>query len=77
VVDVMNGIYGGNPVEPPFINMEMIGGNLSFSWSGSGFKLQVRTNLTSGTWLDVPGGTNSPVNIAPTLPSAYYRLTQQ
>jgi len=39
--------------------------------------VQVRTNLTSGTWSDVPGGTVSPVNIAPTLPAAYYRLTQQ
>jgi len=64
-------------VQPPTLGHSLSGGNVVLSWSGSGFKVQVRTNLTSGTWSDVPGGTNSPVNITPTLPAAYYRLTQQ
>jgi hypothetical protein len=64
-------------VEPPVLDYKRIGASLELSWSSSGFKAQVCTNLSSGTWLDVPDGAASPVNILPTQPSAFYRLTGQ
>jgi hypothetical protein len=63
--------------EPPVLDYGLNGGNLALSWTGSGLKVQVCTNLTSGTWVDVPNGDVSPVNITPTLPSAYFRLIEQ
>jgi hypothetical protein len=63
--------------EPPLLDYSMSGGDMVFSWTGGGFKVQSCTNLTEGTWIDVPGGDVSPVNITPSLPSAFFRLIEQ
>jgi hypothetical protein len=65
------------PVERPVLGHNLSGGNLVLTWSGGGFKAQICTNMSSGTWTDVPGGNVSPVNILPSLPAAFYRLTAQ
>ena len=63
--------------EPPTLDYSLNGGDLRFNWAGNGFKLQSRTNLATGTWLDVPGGDTPPVNVTPSLPEAFFRLVEQ
>jgi hypothetical protein len=55
-------------------------GTLQLSWSGTGFRLQARTNSLSGgisiNWFDYPGGTTSPLTVPvdPQQCSVFYRL---
>jgi len=74
---VRNGIYGGEPVEPPGVAYVMSGGDMVFNWIGSGFKVQTRTNLTDGAWEDVPGGDTPPVTNSTSDPEAFFRLIEQ
>jgi hypothetical protein len=67
--------------EPPTLSYEVDGSDWVFTWPGTGFKLQVQTNLLSvglGTnWVDVPGGNASGVSVpAPVKsnPAVFYRL---
>jgi hypothetical protein len=68
------------PSEPPTLNYTHASGDLVFSWTGSGFKLQMQTNnsLTIGlstNWVDVPGGDTSGVSVpVTTSPTAFFRL---
>lgn len=52
------GISGAFPVldGSPVLEYGMSGGNMAFNWTGSGFKVQSRTNLLEGVWVDLPGG---------------------
>jgi hypothetical protein len=63
--------------EPPLLTYSMSGEDMVLSWSESGFKVQTRTNLTSGTWSNLQGGNVSPVNVTPSEASAFFRLTEQ
>ncbi|MDF7823486.1 hypothetical protein P4B35_05635 [Pontiellaceae bacterium B12227] len=65
------------PVDPPVLDVSMSGGNMVFNWSEGGFKVQSRTNLTEGIWVDVPGGHVPPVTNSTTDPEAFYRLVEQ
>jgi hypothetical protein len=55
-------------------------GTLTFTWSGTGFRLQAQTNRSEGglstNWFDYPEGTASPVTVPvdPTSRSSFYRL---
>jgi hypothetical protein len=69
------------PVTPPTLNYTVVApGQIQFDWTGA-FKLQWQTNALStglsGTWVDYPD-TNNPVtvNIDPTVPTAFFRLSQ-
>ncbi|MDF7823488.1 BNR repeat-containing protein [Pontiellaceae bacterium B12227] len=66
----------GSSVEPPVLEYSFSGGNMVFTWTGSGFRVQSRTNLTEGIWLDVPGGDVPPVNVAPTNSADFFRLIE-
>jgi len=76
---VKNGIYFDFPAnnEPPMMQAELVDGAFSFSWSAGSFKLQYRTNLTEGAWTDYDGGGASPVTVAPTNTSSFFRLIEQ
>jgi hypothetical protein len=63
--------------EPPLLEYSLSGGDLVFNWTGAGWKLQTRTNLTEGSWSDVPAGAVSPVTVNPTNPAGFFRLTEQ
>ncbi|VGO12517.1 hypothetical protein PDESU_01070 [Pontiella desulfatans] len=63
--------------EPPMLEYNMGGGDMVFNWTGDGFKVQSRTNLTMGTWQDVPGGDLPPVTNSTTDPAAFFRLIGQ
>jgi hypothetical protein len=65
------------PVERPVLGCNLSGGDVVLSWSGSGFKAQICTNLTEGIWGDVPGGAMSPVTISSTEPAVFFRLIEQ
>ncbi|WP_168441989.1 LamG domain-containing protein [Pontiella desulfatans] len=64
-------------VESPVLEHSMSAGGMVFSWTGSGFKVQSRTNLMDGAWSDVPGGDVTLVNVIPTNGAAFYRLIEQ
>jgi len=64
-------------VESPVLEHSMDGGDMGFSWSEDGYKLQTRTNLLIGAWADYPGGSSSPVNVTPTNVAAFFRLIQK
>ncbi|WP_168442015.1 LamG domain-containing protein [Pontiella desulfatans] len=61
----------------PMLEYEMIGGDMVFNWTGSGMKVQSRTNLIEGVWIDVPDGDSPPVNITPANSGAFFRLIEQ
>ena len=67
---------------PPTLGVSQSGNVLTFTWSGSGFKLQSQTNALAtglnGTWFDYPGGGTSgaSVTINPANPTVFYRLSQ-
>ena len=63
--------------EPPVLEVGLSGGDLEFTWTEGGFKVQSCTNLMDGTWFDVPGGGTPPVTISPTNPEAFFRLIEQ
>jgi|GEM_PF-1502663 len=71
------------PTPEPLRFTNQGGTNLTFSWTQSGWKMQVQTNTLniglSTNWFDYPGGTTPPVSvpIAPNNPSVFYRLKNQ
>jgi len=67
-----------NPGQQPTLNAVTSSSNsIVCSWSNTGFKLQSRTNLLLGTWLDYPAGTSSPVSVTTSNKTAFLRLIQQ
>jgi len=64
-------------IEPPILEYGVSGTGMVFDWSGNGFKVQARTNLTEGTWQDVPGGDTPPVTNSTTDAEAFFRLIEQ
>ena len=62
---------------PPSLNYAQAGPVLTFTWQGA-FKLQACTNLASGTWADIPGGTASGATTTnnPATPAMFFRLSQ-
>ena len=79
VADVMNGNYtfDSGTEEPPVLEHSMSGGDMIFDWSGSGFMVQFRTNLTEGIWQDVPAGDAPPVTNSTVDPEGFFRLIEQ
>jgi len=68
-------------VPPPILVYTPSGGDWVFTWTGSGFKLQVQTNTlavgVSTNWSDVPGGATSGVTVPgpnPAIPAVFFRL---
>jgi hypothetical protein len=54
------------------------GGNVTLSWSGSGWKLQQNSSLTNPAgWGDVTGGTSSPVPVTIGAGPEFFRLVSQ
>ena len=73
----ITGAYDGTgPVDPPVLEFGITGGDLEFTWTGNGFRMQSCTNLMDAVWLDVPGGDTPPVTVAPTNAAAFYRLME-
>jgi len=69
------------PASQPTLSFEVDGSDWVFTWLGTGFKLQVQTNLLSvglrTNWVDVPGGNISGVSVAAPVksnPAVFYRL---
>ncbi|WP_168441990.1 LamG domain-containing protein [Pontiella desulfatans] len=62
--------------EAPMLGHGMSGGGMVFNWTGNGFKVQSCTNLTEGTWQDVPGGNMPPVTNSTVEPEAFFRLIE-
>lgn len=52
-------------------------GDFWLSWTGNGFKVQTRTNLVEGLWEDYSEGDESPVIVAPTNSTGFFRLIEQ
>jgi len=78
VLNVRNGIYfGTEPSIPPVLEYGMSSGDMVFDWTGTGFKVQSRTNLMEGIWVDVPGGDTPPVTNSTTEGEAFFRLIEQ
>ena len=63
--------------EPPILEYGKTGGEMVFDWAGEGFKMQSRTNLMEGLWLDMGGGGTPPVSVVATHPEAFFRLIEQ
>ncbi|VGO12662.1 hypothetical protein PDESU_01215 [Pontiella desulfatans] len=61
----------------PVLEYEIIGGDIVFTWIGSGMKVQSRTNLTEGVWIDVPDSDAPPVTNSTTDPEAFFRLIEK
>jgi hypothetical protein len=62
---------------PPVLAVAFSGANKeTVSWSANytGFSLQERTNLNSGSWIASASGTNNPAVITNSLSHKYYRL---
>jgi len=74
--EVLN-MYGAVPIIPPELQIGMSGGDMVFDWTGTGFKVQSRTNLMEGIWVDVPGGDTPPVTNSTTEGEAFFRLIEQ
>jgi len=63
--------------EAPELDVSFGGGELTFDWSPTGtHKLQSRTNLVEGIWMDVPGGDIPPVHVIPTNTADFFRLAE-
>jgi hypothetical protein len=65
------------PVTPPSLKIVRTGANLyTFSWTNTatGYSLQERTNLITGTWLASFTGTTNPALITSTNTQKFYRL---
>lgn len=50
------------------------GNQLTLSWAGAGFTLQETASLSSPSWTDVLGGTNSPVTVGIGAGNQFFRL---
>ena len=68
-------------ITSPTLSFAPSGSDWVFTWSGSGFKLQMQTNnLTAGlgtNWVDVPGGDTSGVSVPAPMPgilATFFRL---
>lgn len=73
----LTGAFSIAPAESPIMQVEDEGSSFSFSWAGSGFKVQVCTNLTAGLWSDCENGDVSPLTVSPTNSSAFFRLIER
>jgi hypothetical protein len=65
------------PLDLVLYAMSSSSSNLTFTWSEEGFKLQMRTNLTVGDWVDYQGGNVSPISVHYEYPSCFFRLLQR
>jgi hypothetical protein len=65
------------PLDLVLYAMSSSSSNLTFTWSEEGFKLQMRTNLTVGDWVDYQGGNVSPISVHYEHPSCFFRLLQR
>jgi len=78
-VDGTLAVSGGAPK----LNVLQSGNQLTFSWTGTGFKLQAQTNSINvglaSNWSDYPGGSTSGVTstIDPAQPTVFFRLISQ
>ncbi|WP_136082199.1 hypothetical protein [Pontiella desulfatans] len=70
------GVEGDVP-NPPTLEGEMNGGDITFTWTDSRFKLQSRPQLTFGDWVDVPGGVSSPFIVPATNDVEFLRLIEK
>ena len=61
-------------VPRPVLSISRSGNNTTLSWTGMGFRLQQKANLTA-SWGDVEGGASSPVTVSATAPGSFFRLT--
>jgi hypothetical protein len=66
-----------NSPPPAIINFSLSGKQLILSWTASGFVLQQNGSLTNPAgWVNVPGGSTSPVMVTPSGAPTFYRLKQ-
>jgi hypothetical protein len=61
----------------PTVSIGKSGNTATMSWGQTGFTLQETPSLNNANWVDVPGATNSPVNVPITNSSMFYRLRNQ
>jgi hypothetical protein len=76
-----NGVLSvASPLAQPSLNFSKTGNSIQFSWSVSGFKLQVQTNSLnvgiSTNWVDYLTGGVSPVTVPidPSQGTVFFRL---
>jgi autotransporter-associated beta strand protein len=75
-------VTGGTP-QPPTLVAAQTNNLLTFSWQGTGFRLQAQTNSLgiglSSNWADYPGGNVSPVTVTidPAKPTVFFRLISE
>lgn len=66
------------PVPQPEMVTELTAEGLVISWESTGsFKVQTRSSLAFGDWVDYPGGVISPVTVSATNDVEFLRLIQQ
>lgn len=63
-------------VEQPVLLYRVDQGNIIFSWTGDGFRLQQNSDLNQTNWLDVPGGNSSPVSVPIGPGNMFFRLAK-
>lgn len=75
-------VNGSITVAGPTLTAVQNGGNMDFTWTAAGFKLQSQTNsvsvgITPGGWVDVIGGGSSPVSVPidATQGAVFFRLS--
>ncbi|WP_136078196.1 autotransporter outer membrane beta-barrel domain-containing protein [Pontiella desulfatans] len=63
------------PPSAPVMTVETSGSDMMVSWASSAsFQLQTRPNMAVGEWMNVPGGTTSPVTVPMTNDVEFLRL---
>jgi hypothetical protein len=61
----------------PTLTIVRSGDTLELSWPTSGYQLQVKTNLSSSTWIDVPNTSNANhATVQVTGDNMFFRLMQ-
>jgi hypothetical protein len=67
------------PLQPlsASLGVSLSGSTLTFTWSGTGYKLQSTPTLASPTWTDVANGGSSPATDTVSGGSKFYRLISQ
>lgn len=66
------------PVDGPELDVAVAGGNITISWTGSGFKLQSTDNVGDpASWTDVTGVTGTSYTAAASGNRRFYRLVSQ
>lgn len=68
---------GDAELPPPTLGGTVSSNNVVLTWTESGFKVQISTNLVTGPWVDYPGGAPSPVVVPATNDVAFFRLVNQ